>query len=621
MAKAARQVETSGTRNSLRRELWPLIWHERLMLSTAFVCAVAAPVAAMSVPFAAKLVIDEVIGRGRTALLLPITLGAGLALVLQALTVYGTAQAGAVASQRIVVRLRLRLQRHALHLPVSYFDRTPTGTVVSRLMNDSDQVRLLFGTGLLELVSGIISAVLALVILVWLDWRLAVLIALVLLIAITRLARGYAGLHPAFRAASELQASLGGRLTEVIGGIRVVKSCTAERREAFALAQVNHRLARASIEAQRHVAVLAAVIVFGTGVVTLGLLVLGAQIVASGSMTLGDIALLVFLIGILSAPVVQVATVGTELSRAIASLARIREVLALPLEQARTGMKVSLPRLSGAVTCDDVGYSYLPGHPVLRHVSLHAPAGATIAIMGPNGAGKSTLLSLLAGFDDPTEGHILIDGQPLSALDRSAYRGQLGVVLQRDQLINGSVADNIRYARPGASTTEFRRAVRLAHCDEFVEQLPNGYETLVGERGLRLSGGQRQRVAIARAMLADPRILLLDEATTHLDGESEALIQDALWVLFRGRTTFVISHRPSIVRRADQILMLHDGVITVQGATDAPGLQDGTRFGRSLQMPSASMSRGLLTQEPVTSPDMQTNPRNSGRGASRNVSL
>lgn len=629
MASAAHQQGTSGIPIDFRHELRLLVWRERRMLFGALACAILGPAAAMAVPFAAKLIIDEVIGRGRTELLLPIAIGAGLTVVIQALTVYGAAQAGAVAGQRIVVRLRQRLQRHALRLPVSYFDRTSTGTLVSRLMNDAEQVRPLFGAGSLELVSGVITAALAFAVLLWLDWRLTALIALALLFVVSRLGRRFGALHPAFRAASELQALLAGRLTEVIGGIRVVKSCAAERRETLALARDNHRLARASIGAQRHVAVLAAVIALATGGMTLGLLLLGGQVVARGAMTLGDLALFVLLVGILSTPVIQVAAGGTELSRAVAALARLREVLALPLEEARDQGRLPFPRLSGAVTCNDVTYSYVPGHPVLRHVTLHAPVGATIAIMGPNGAGKSTLLSLLAGFDDPTEGQILIDGRPLTALDRSAYRAQLGVVLQRDQLMDSTIADNIRYARPRASATEFRHAVRLAHCDEFVEQLPQGYETLVGERGLRLSGGQRQRVAIARALLADPRILLLDEATTHLDSESEALIQDAIRALCRGRTTFVISHRLSIVRDADQVVMLQDGMIAEREMTDIVTHRDGRCFGRHKVQTSmddetsasVSVTGAKLAQQLVASSDMPTNSRGLDSRASRHAPL
>jgi ABC-type multidrug transport system fused ATPase/permease subunit len=282
-------------------------------------------------------------------------------------------------------------------------------------------------------------------------------------------------------------------------------------------------------------------------------------------MTLGDLALFVFLVGLLSAPLVQVTAIGSELGRALAALARVREVLALPTEEARDRDKRPVPAVAGTVVFDDVSYGYVPGRLVLRHVSLEAPAGSITALVGSNGAGKSTLLSLLMGFDHPTSGRILIDGRPLAELRRQELRRHYGVVLQTADLFDGTIVENIRYGRPRATTAEILAASRLTHCDEFVAQLPDGYDTIVGERGVKLSGGQRQRVAIARALLADPRILLLDEATAHLDSESEALIQDALRTLCRGRTTFVIAHRLATIQRADQILVLQGGAIVERG--------------------------------------------------------
>jgi ABC-type multidrug transport system fused ATPase/permease subunit len=567
MANAALHDGTTAAASDARH-VAALVGREWRVLLVAIVCAVLGPIAALALPFAAKVVIDDVVGRGRSELLLPIAVAAGLAVMVQALTAYGVTQAGALAGQRAVARLRQCLHRRALRLPVAYFDRTSTGTLVSRVMGDPECVRTLFGSGLLDLVSGALTAALAFAVLLSLDWRLTALVAVALALGAAGLARGFGALQPAFRVVSELQAALAGRLTEVLGGIRVVKSCAAERREGHAFARDNHRLLRASVGAHRHVAALAAAIPLASGGVSLGLLVLGGQAVARGTLTLGDLALFVFLVGLLSNPLIQMAAVGAELGRAWAALARIREVLGLPTEEARDRGKLPVPRVAGAVRCDDVSYAYVPGHPVLRHVSLHAAAGATLAILGANGAGKSTLLSLLAGFDDPTSGRIFIDGRPLTALARSDYRRHVGVVLQRDQLIDGTIGDNVRYARPSASAAEFRQATRLAHCDEFVGQLPAGYETVVGERGVRLSGGQRQRVAIARALLADPRILLLDEATAHLDNESERLVQDAIATLCGGRTTFVIAHRLTTFERADQILVLQSGAVVERGTHD-----------------------------------------------------
>jgi subfamily B ATP-binding cassette protein MsbA len=574
MAKAAVH---EGPRAPAReaRELGAFVRPEWRVLLVAIVCAALGPVAALALPFAAKVVVDDVVGHGRSELLLPVAVAAGLAVAVQALAAYGVAQAGALAGQRVVARLRQRLQRHALRLPIGFFDSTQTGALVTRIIYDTEQVRNLLGSGVLQVVSGALAAALAFGVLSYLNWRLTLLVAAVLLLVALILTRRFRALHPAFLAVSELQAALAGRLTGVLGGVRLVKACAAERRETHTFARGTHRLFRAAIQASRDVSVLIAAIALATGGVSLVLLVLGGQAVAAGVMTLGDLALFVFLVGMLSTPLIQVAAIGGDLGRALAALARIREVLDLPAEGAAEPSRLPVPALAGGVVFDDVSYAYVPGRLVLRGVSFSAPPGGTIALTGPNGAGKSTLLSLLMGFDDPTAGHILVDGLPLGALRLREYRRHLGVVLQGNDLLDGTIGENIRYARPGASVEEFRRAARLAHCDEFVETLPNGYKTVVGERGVKLSGGQRQRVAIARAILADPRILLMDEATNQLDSESERLIQEALAVLCGGRTTFVIAHRLATVQRADQILVLQSGAIVERGTHEELLAQQG----------------------------------------------
>jgi ATP-binding cassette, subfamily B, putative efflux pump len=548
-----------------RREITNLVWRERRLLLVALVAAIVGPLSAMALPVAAKLVIDDVVAHGRTELLLPIAFGTAAAILTQAVAAYGLAQAGAVAGQRVVAQLRKRLYRHALALPIGYFDISPTGTLVSRCMADTDQVKALFGPCLFHLVSGMLTAVLAFGMLASVDWMLTVLVALMLVLTSFWLARGLGRLHPAFHFVGEVQAQLAGRLTEVFGGVRVVKTACAERREALALTRQCHRLMRASLAAHQRVALLTAAVTLAGGAGSLGILMVGGRAVARGTMTLGELALFVFLVGLLIAPVLQVAALTGEMGRGMAALARIREVLALSSERSADRQRVPIRRLAGTVAFDQVSYRYGAGPLVLREVSFAAPEGSTTAIMGPNGAGKSTVMGLLLALDDPTSGRVLIDGRPLSGLRVGEYRRHVGVVLQRDQIIDGTVADNIRYARPGATLLEFRRAAQLAGCDELVTQLPRGYDTMVGERGVRLSGGQRQRIAIARAFLADPRILLLDEATAHLDCESERLIADALATLCRGRTAFVVTHRLGTIQRADQILILESGAIAERG--------------------------------------------------------
>ena len=548
-----------------RLDFGMLLWRERRVLLAALVSSVVAPAAAMVLPFAAKLVIDEVIGKGRGGLLLPIALGAGLGLVIQAGAAYGAAQFGALGGQRVVTRLRQRLQQHTMRLPARFFDSHQSGALVARIITDTDQVRGLLGSGMLQLASGALSGVLAFAVLWSINWQLTAILSGVLLAVMLGLTGGFRRLHAPFQQAAELQAALAGRLTQVLGGILVVKVCSAERREAHRFARDSHRVLRASVQASRQVSGLVAAIALAIGGVSLVLLVVGGQAVAAGSMTLGDLALFVVLAGLLSTPVVQAAAIGGDLGRGLAALTRIAEVLGLPTEGTGSVRSLSVSSPAAGIVCDDVSYAYRPGYPVLRGVSFSAPPGTITALTGPNGAGKSTLLGLLMGLDSPSSGRILLDGRPVGELRLAEYRRSLGVVLQQNQLLEGSVRENIRYGRPGASAAEFRRAARLAHCDEFVDGLPQGYETLVGERGMRLSGGQRQRVAIARAILADPRILLLDEAGSQLDGESEQLLQEALMALCGGRTTLVVTHRLSTVRRADQILVLRSGEIVERG--------------------------------------------------------
>jgi subfamily B ATP-binding cassette protein MsbA len=409
---------------------------------------------------------------------------------------------GALAGQRVVAQLRQRLQWHTLRLPTGFFDAHQSGGLVARIISDTEQVRNLLGAGVLQVASGVLSAVLAFTVLVYIDPWLTFLTAALLLVMLLALTRAFSGLHPAFRSVAELQAELAGKLTQVLGGIRVVKTCGAERLEAHAFTRDTHRVLRVSLHASRRVSALIATIALASGVVSLVLLVLGGQAVAAGAITLGDLALFVFLVGILSTPLMQAAAIGSDLGRAWAALARIAEVLALPTEDVGDTRRLPVPAVTGGVVFDDVSYAYLPGRPVLSGVSFSAPPGSITALTGPNGAGKSTLLSLLMRLDNPTAGRILLDGRPLGSVRLREYRRHLGVVLQANDLFDGTLRQNICYGRPGATTGEFRRAVRLACCDEFVDRLPDGYDTLVGERGVRLSGGQRQRVAIARAMLA-----------------------------------------------------------------------------------------------------------------------
>ena len=561
-ADAGRRVRLS----SVWREARALVWAQRRPLALGFVLLAVNRAAGLVLPASSKFLIDTVIARRRPDLLLPLALGVAGATAVQAASSFALAQVVSVAGQRAIARLRRELQAHVLRLPIRFYDGTRSGAVVARIMNDPEGIRNLVGTGIVQLAGGLVSAALALGVLFWLNVPLTLGTLALLGTFAAFIAFAFRRLRPIFRERSELTAEVTGRLAETLAGIRVVKAYVAEGREARVFARGVHRLLRniaRTITATSGVMAVATLLVGATGVL---ILVAGGRAVVAGTMTLGDLVMYVFFVGLMVAPLIQIAGIGTQLSEAFAGLDRIRELRALATEADDDGAREPLGPLAGDVVFENVTYEYRPGVPVLRDISFPAPAGTTTALVGPSGAGKTTVINLVMALDRPRSGRVLVDGHDLARVRLADYRRQLGVVLQDDFLFDGTVRENIAFARPDASEDEVRAAARLAHCDEFVERFEQQYDTVVGERGVKLSGGERQRIAIARAILADPRILILDEATSHLDSESEALIRDGLRALRRGRTTFVIAHRLSTIRRADQILVVEDGQVIEQGA-------------------------------------------------------
>jgi len=551
--------------SDVREEAWALIRAHRAPLLTGLVLMVIGRLASFVLPASSKFLIDTVLGEGRADLLVPLALAAGAATVVQAAASFGLAKVVSVAAQRAIRDMRAVLHAHVIHLPVRFFDSTKSGALISRVMNDPEGIRNLVGTGLVQLVGGVFTAVLALGVLLWINWTLTLgAIALLLLFA-GIMAFAFRRLRPIFRQRWEIQEEVTGRLGEAMGGVRLVKVYTAEDREERLFSEGADRLFRniaSTITGTSAVTALSGVIVGGVGVL---IMVVGGRAILAGDMTLGDMIMYVFFVGMMVAPLVQIAAIGTQISEAFAGLDRIREIRNTVTEDAGDAALSSVGRLDGKVAFEDVSFGYEPDKPVLHDVSLHAPPGTTTALVGPSGSGKSTLINLVMAFHRPQAGRVLVDGEDLERLRLRDYRAQLGVVLQDNFLFDGTIRDNIAYARPGATEAEVREAARLANCDEFVERFAEKYDTIVGERGVKLSGGQRQRVAIARAVLADPRILILDEATSSLDSESEALIQDGLRTLRAGRTTFVIAHRLSTIRSADQILVMDGGRIVERG--------------------------------------------------------
>ncbi|HZA36642.1 MAG TPA: ABC transporter ATP-binding protein [Vicinamibacterales bacterium] len=550
------------------REARELVWAHRSRLGLGFLLMIVNRLAGLVLPASSKWLIDEVVGKSRADLLIPIALAAGAATAVQGATAFALSLVLGVAAQRSITDMRLAVQRHVERLPVRYFDSTKTGVLISRIMSDAEGIRNLVGNGIVQLVGSLLTAVIGLGVLFWLNWRLTTITLVLLAIFGGVMAMAFTRLRPLFRERGALNAEVTGRLAESLGGIRIVKAYTAERREALVFAKGAHKLFRNIAKSMVGVSTVSAVSTLIVGIIGVLMIVVGGRAILAGTMTLGEFVMYVFFTGLVAAPLVSIASIGTQISDAFAGLDRIREIRSMTTEDADDAQREPLPEIRGDVRFEDVSFEYNPGVPVLKHVTFHAPAGATTALVGSSGSGKSTLISLVMTFNRPLSGTIYIDGRDLASVRLRDFRGNLGVVLQDNFLFDGTIAENIAFARPHASREEIEAVARIAHCDDFVRDFESGYDTVVGERGVKLSGGQRQRIAIARAILADPRILILDEATSSLDSESEAMIQDGLRRLRHGRTTFVIAHRLSTIRSADQILVLEHGEIVERGTHD-----------------------------------------------------
>ncbi|HEV7504252.1 MAG TPA: ABC transporter ATP-binding protein [Thermoanaerobaculia bacterium] len=521
--------------------------------------------AGLVLPGTTKYLLDDVIGKGNRGMLSLLVMVAGAATLVQAVTSFALSQIVGKAAQRSITEMRREVQQHVGRLTVSYFEKTKAGALLSRVMNDAEGIRNLVGTGLIEVVGGLVQAVLVLGLLLYLNVKLTVIALAVISLFTFVMKYAFTTLRPLFRERSVINAELSGRLTESFSGVRVVKAYRAERREALVFTKGAHRLFRNVASTMTGLSAItgaSTLLLGGIGVTIMGI---GASDVLAGRMTVGGFFSFTMYLGMLIGPIVQIVNVGSQITEAFAGLERIREIRNEVPEDEGEISRQPLPRVEGAIEFRDVHFEYQAGTPVLKGISFVAKPGTSTALVGPSGSGKSTLIGLVAAFHRPTSGEILVDGKNLDELRLGDYRSHLGVVFQDNFLFDGTVLENIAYAVPHASEDEVLRAAKIAHCDDFVQRLPQGYDTIVGERGIKLSGGERQRVAIARAILADPRILILDEATSSLDSESEALIQEGLAKLMKGRTTFVIAHRLSTVRRVDTILVLEGGQIIERG--------------------------------------------------------
>jgi subfamily B ATP-binding cassette protein MsbA len=542
-----------------------LIRPRRGLLALGLVLMVINRVSGLVLPASTKFLIDDVIGKEQAEMLMPLLGAVVLATLIQGVTSFSLTQLISKAGQRVIAEMRQRVQSHVGRLPLSYFDSHKTGSLVSRIMSDVEGVRNLIGTGLIELVGGLLTATLALVMLLRISPKMTLLVFGIVLVFGGILSRAFKKVRPIFRERGKINAEVTGRLTESLGGVRVVKGYHAESREEGVFSAGVNRLLENVMRSLTAISTMTLASTVLTGIVGALVMFLGTREILAGNMTLGGFVTFSAFLGFLVAPIFMIVNIGTQLTEALAGLERTREVLREKREDEDAGRTVDLGEVAGDVRFNDVSFEYEAGKPVLHNISFEAAPDTVTALVGPSGSGKSTIIGLIAAFYKPQDGAVTVDGQDLSKVRLGSYRSQLGVVLQETFLFDGTIRENVAFGRPDSTEEQVLEACRMARVDEFAEKFDKGYETIVGERGVKLSGGQRQRVSIARALLANPRILILDEATSSLDSESEALIQEALARLMKNRTTFVIAHRLSTIRRAHQILVVEEGRIVERG--------------------------------------------------------
>jgi ABC-type multidrug transport system fused ATPase/permease subunit len=546
-------------------DVWSLMKERRGVLLLGLLLMVVNRLAGLVLPAAPKYLLDDVVTKGEVGLLLPLVGAVVGATLLQGLTSYSLTQTISKSAQKMITELRVQVQAHIGRLPVAYYDANKTGVLVSRIMSDVEGVRNLIGTGLIDFLGGILTACFALAYLLKANVTMTLAAAAALLIFAVALSRAFNVIRPIYRARPKINAEVIGRLTESLAGVRVVKGYHAEEREEAVFQGGVQRLLDNVLQTLTATSLMSFGATVMMGILGAVVMYLGAKAIVSGAMTSGGFMSYVMFLGMLVAPVTQIVGLAPQIIEALAGLERTREVLNEDPEDQDPERTVSLGRIEGRVQFEQVSFAYETGKPVLHDVQFAAEPGTVTAFVGPSGGGKSTIIGLIAGFYRPLQGRVLVDAFNIAQVRLGTYRTQLGVVLQDTFLFDGTIRENVAFGRPDANDEEVLAACRIARVDEFAEQFEKKYDTVVGERGVKLSGGQKQRVSIARAILADPRILILDEATSSLDSESEALIQEGLRYLMRGRTTFVIAHRLSTIRRADQILVVEAGRIVEHG--------------------------------------------------------
>lgn len=553
------------SRITIRHVFKTIIWPRRKYVLIGLILIIISRLAGLVLPGATKYLMDDVIAKHDLHMLRYLLLAVVGAIIIQAVTSFLLTKILSVEAQRLISVLRAQVQRKILRLPVRFFDNSKSGALVSRIMTDVEGVRNLVGTGLVQLVGGLLTAVISLVLLI----RISPVMTLYVLVPVAVFGlismKAFAFIRPIFRERGVINAEVTGRLTETLNGIRVIKGFNAEEQETKTFELGVERLFQNVRKSLTSTSMVTSSATFLLGLASTGIMGIGSYMIMKGELTFGDFLSFTLYLGFMIAPIVQMSNIGSQLTEAFAGLDRTEEIMNMDVEDDGSTRTVRIGSILGDIVFDRVSFAYEPGKNVLNEISFTAPAGTVTALVGTSGSGKSTIAGLVATFLTPGSGVITVDGMDLSQVNLDTYRSQLGVVLQDDFLFEGTIRENILFPRPEASADELQTAVRAAYVHEFSDRFEKGLDTVIGERGVKLSGGQRQRIAIARAILANPRILILDEATSNLDTESESFIQQSLQNLMKGRTTFVIAHRLSTIRQANQILVIENGSIAERG--------------------------------------------------------
>lgn len=611
-----KQKESTTKKPRLSWQMMPQVWalmkKRRGVLAVGLVLMAVNRVAGLALPASPKYLLDNVIAKHQVQLLLPLVGVLVAATLVQGVTSFALTQLVSKSAQKMIAEMRQQVQEHVGWLPIPFYDSHKTGEMVSRIMSDVEGVRNLVGTGLVEFVGGLMTAVIALVILLKISVTMTLAAFGILVIFGFGISKAFSTIRPIFRERSKINAQVTGRLTESLGGVRVVKGYHAEQREAGVFAAGVRRLLENVLKTLTATSVMSLSATMLMGLVSATIMFLGVRQIMHGAMTPGTLISYMAFLAMLIAPVFQIVAIGTQLTEAMAGLDRTREILNEKKEDDSDGRTETIGRIQGDIIFDHVDFAYDPNKPVLFDVNFESQPGSVTALVGPSGSGKSTIIGLLAAFYTPTRGRVLVDGRDLSAVRLNSYRTQLGVVLQDTFLFDGTIRENVAFAKPDATEEEILAACQIARVDEFAETFEKKYDTVVGERGVKLSGGQKQRVSIARAILANPRILILDEATSSLDSESEALIQEGLRYLMRGRTTFVIAHRLSTIRRAEQILVVEAGRVIERGNHEELYAMGGRYYDLYTRQHGVESNLFLAPGEGDTKPELPGNGDGTG---------